>query len=97
MHEIGYFVYDLSGYLVIFPNGVRLKRVYDLSEKNLKMKTRVYDLSRTAGVRLKCEGTVVNRLKLVKLSRTTDTNSYCTYLASVIQCKKKDVWTSSFF
>ena len=24
MHEIGYFVYDLSGYLVIFPNGVRL-------------------------------------------------------------------------
>ena len=36
----------LSGYLVIFSNGVRLKRVYDLSEKNLKMKTRVYDLSR---------------------------------------------------
>ena len=46
MHEIDYFVYDLSGYLVIFSNGVRLKLVYDLSEKNLKMKTRVYDLSR---------------------------------------------------
>ena len=47
MHEIYYFVYDLRGYLVIFSNGVPVrlnKRVYDLSEKNLKMKTRVYDL-----------------------------------------------------
>ena len=44
MHEIGYFVYNLIEYFVIFSNGVRLKRVYDLSEKNLKMKTRVYDL-----------------------------------------------------
>ena len=45
MHEIGYFVYNLIEYFVIFSNGVRLKRVYDLSEKKLE--------NENEGVRLK--------------------------------------------